>query len=373
MHSIKIKPCLVCLPQPSGADRHMDASDALKALIGRKKSEFHSMVAGAKPVAQSSTAAFVRRGDLAKFSSSSVSSASNSKPSRKRPRDDHPPTGGLSTAEYQRQQRVILLRQKAAAAKRVEEEKQKQRQQEQQEAAQKEVAAAAAAVEEAERSAAAASAHTSSSSSSSSSSSASSTVGISTPKQNDAGAASGSSKTSGSLIAEVPTDEKALDHEDATLQGKNMRRIFKRFVDEWAQDLRDRDDEEKRSALGRDEAKRFKECKDNIRPLFKMSRRGELAVDQRVAIRRISHFIHVGEYVKAHDQYILLAIGNAAWPIGVTMVGIHARGGRERIQSNKIAHAMDDERTLKYLTSIKRLLSYAQRKHPSAPSKMVSM
>ncbi len=104
-----------------------------------------------------------------------------------------------------------------------------------------------------------------------------------------------------------------------------------------------------------------------------MSRSDELAEDQRRAVRIIAHRIHVGEYVKAHDQYILLAIGNAAWPIGVTMVGIHARGGRERIQSNKIAHAMDDERTLKYLTSIKRLITYAQKKYPSSPSKMVAI
>ena len=35
-----------------------------------------------------------------------------------------------------------------------------------------------------------------------------------------------------------------------------------------------------------------------------------------------------GEFVKANDCYIDIAIGRAAWPIGVTMVGIHARAGR---------------------------------------------
>ena len=79
----------------------------------------------------------------------------------------------------------------------------------------------------------------------------------------------------------------------------------------------------------------------------------------------------VREYVKAHDQYMLMAIGNAPWPIGVTAVGIHDRTGRERIGSNKIAHIMDDEGTRKSLNAIKRILTYCQKVFPTDPSKMV--
>ena len=32
-----------------------------------------------------------------------------------------------------------------------------------------------------------------------------------------------------------------------------------------------------------------------------------------------------------------MAIGNSPWPIGATMVGIHARPGRERIASKHVA------------------------------------
>ena len=32
-----------------------------------------------------------------------------------------------------------------------------------------------------------------------------------------------------------------------------------------------------------------------------------------------------------------MAIGNAPWPIGVTMVGIHARTGREKIFAQNVA------------------------------------
>lgn len=35
-----------------------------------------------------------------------------------------------------------------------------------------------------------------------------------------------------------------------------------------------------------------------------------------------------------------MAIGNSPWPIGVTMVGIHARTGREKIFSRNIARIL---------------------------------
>lgn len=58
-------------------------------------------------------------------------------------------------------------------------------------------------------------------------------------------------------------------------------------------------------------------------------------------------------YLYANDFYLRLAIGNAAWPIGVTSVGIHERSAREKIshvmnQSGQ-AHIMNDEATRKYL------------------------
>ena len=67
-----------------------------------------------------------------------------------------------------------------------------------------------------------------------------------------------------------------------------------------------------------------------------------------------------------------LAIGNAPWPIGVTMVGIHERTGREKIESSKVAHVMNDEEQRKYLTSVKRLMTYCQKRFPAPPSKCVS-
>ena len=72
----------------------------------------------------------------------------------------------------------------------------------------------------------------------------------------------------------------------------------------------------------------------------------------------------------ANDQYLLAAIGNSAWPIGLTMVGIHERSGREKIQTNKVEHVMNNELQRKYLTSVKRLITFAQSKRPDVPPSM---
>lgn len=77
------------------------------------------------------------------------------------------------------------------------------------------------------------------------------------------------------------------------------------------------------------------------------------------------------DYLAAMDHYIRMAIGNAPWPIGVTMVGIHERSAREKIYTNSVAHVMNDETTRKYLQSVKRLMTFCQRRYPTMPSKAV--
>ena len=54
-------------------------------------------------------------------------------------------------------------------------------------------------------------------------------------------------------------------------------------------------------------------------------------------------------YDQANDAYLEMAIGNAPWPIGVTMVGIHARTGREKINDRNVAHVLNDETQRKYI------------------------
>lgn len=64
-------------------------------------------------------------------------------------------------------------------------------------------------------------------------------------------------------------------------------------------------------------------------------------------------------------MYSILTTLYRAWPIGVTMVGIHERSAREKLhQSDQQAHILSDEITRKFLQSIKRCLSFAQTRWP---------
>ena len=100
-------------------------------------------------------------------------------------------------------------------------------------------------------------------------------------------------------------------------------------------------------------------CRAHMKPLFKRIKRRELPGDIERALFLVVRAMSGS--AKAADVYVGVAIGNAAWPIGVTMVGIHERSAREKIGAQTQAHAMHDEETRKYLQSVKRLITFAQR------------
>lgn len=153
---------------------------------------------------------------------------------------------------------------------------------------------------------------------------------------------------------------------------ENIYQFFRLQLKSWEQDLRDRPEGVKASAQGKIATKTMKQCKDYIRPLFKLCRKNCIPTDILPNLLEIVRACEDKEFVRANDAYIGLAIGNAAWPIGVTMVGIHERTGRERINSNKQAHVMNNELQRKYLTSVKRLITYCQNCSQVAPSKRVT-
>ena len=85
----------------------------------------------------------------------------------------------------------------------------------------------------------------------------------------------------------------------------------------------------------------------------------------------IVHHMQERQYQRANDSYLRLSIGNAPWPIGVTMVGcvvcpillfvlsdqvnrIHERSAREKISADQVAHVLNDEVSRKYIQSLKR-------------------
>ncbi len=56
---------------------------------------------------------------------------------------------------------------------------------------------------------------------------------------------------------------------------------------------------------------------------------------------KIFHELINRNYIKANEYFLEMAIGNSPWPIGATMVGIHARPGRERIASKHVARKIN--------------------------------
>jgi pre-mRNA-splicing factor 18 len=162
------------------------------------------------------------------------------------------------------------------------------------------------------------------------------------------------------------------DEDDPSDPPKFIYKYLKGLLKEWEQELADRPESVARSVAGRNESKTLKQCKDYIRPLFKLLKSRTLEDGLQFHLMKIVTFAKEGEFVKAHDAYMDVSIGRSAWPIGVTMVGIHARSGRAKIESANVAHVMNSELQRKYLTSVKRLLSYAQKKRVDVdPSKKV--
>lgn len=147
--------------------------------------------------------------------------------------------------------------------------------------------------------------------------------------------------------------------------------FFKRLLNEWNQELSEMPELERRTAKGKQMVATFKQCARYLTPLFKFCRKRALPDDINRALMFIVNCCMERDYRTAVDYYIKLAIGNAPWPIGVTMVGIHERSAREKIYTNSVAHVMNDETTRKYLQSVKRLVTFCQRKYPTVPSKSI--
>mmetsp|Transcript_11356 Transcript_11356/g.15874 ORF Transcript_11356/g.15874 Transcript_11356/m.15874 type:complete len:365 (+) Transcript_11356:142-1236(+) len=140
--------------------------------------------------------------------------------------------------------------------------------------------------------------------------------------------------------------------------------FFKRMLFEWEDELEKRDNEEKRSAKGKMDSATQKQCRQFIKPLFKILKSKSIGNDVFKHILKIVIHCESRNYKLANESYMMLAIGNAAWPMGVTMVGIHERAGRSKIFSQNVAHVLNDETQRKYIQSVKRLMSFCKQKYP---------
>ena len=147
---------------------------------------------------------------------------------------------------------------------------------------------------------------------------------------------------------------------------RQLASYFTMVLKEWDLTLLRRDAEVKESYQGKQAYAAMVQARENMRPLFKKLEKSDLPDSIVEPVVEIVHAAQERRYVDANDGYLRLSIGKAAWPIGVTMVGIHERSAREKLhESDKnAAHIMSDEMTRKYLQSIKRCLSFAQTRWP---------
>lgn len=135
-----------------------------------------------------------------------------------------------------------------------------------------------------------------------------------------------------------------------------------------------RPEDVKRSGQGKMAAATQAQSAQNLKPLFKLLRNRvshigfhsrspshsvmltsqDCAPDVLRGLAEIVHFMQTRSYQKANDSYLRLSIGTAAWPIGVTSVGIHERSSQDKLYVDKIAHVLNDEVSRKWIQAVKR-------------------
>ncbi|OCT49848.1 mRNA splicing factor [Cladophialophora carrionii] len=152
---------------------------------------------------------------------------------------------------------------------------------------------------------------------------------------------------------------------ECTFLYRQIASYFTLLLTEWGRALNERTEEVKQSSSGKQAYQAYLTVLRDLTPLFRQLESGTLDHSLLGSICKILRSTQSRRYVEANDEYLTLSIGKAAWPIGVTMVGIHERSAREKLHDgNAQAHIMSDEVTRKFLQSIKRCISFAQTRWP---------
>lgn len=163
----------------------------------------------------------------------------------------------------------------------------------------------------------------------------------------------------------------AEDKESIEVRCKLVMQFVELILQNWGKKLNSRHDNRKVAAMGKKDAATYNQTRSYLKPLTKRLKKRTLPEDILECLVEIVQHCLERNYVGANDAYLTMAIGNAPWPIGVTMVGIHARTGREKIFSKHVAHVLNDETQRKYIQGLKRLITKCQEYYATAPSRCV--
>ncbi|KAI1747919.1 hypothetical protein F4782DRAFT_395029 [Xylaria castorea] len=166
----------------------------------------------------------------------------------------------------------------------------------------------------------------------------------------------------------VSADAVPQDREGRRYLFRQLASYFTMVLREWeaalAREQREKRQQDETTFAGKAAINAMVSSRANMVPLFRKFESGDLDDDILKPVVEIVQAAQERRYVDANDGYLRLSIGKAAWPIGVTMVGIHERSAREKLHNGERGHVMGDEVTRKYLQSIKRCLTFAQVRWP---------
>lgn len=100
--------------------------------------------------------------------------------------------------------------------------------------------------------------------------------------------------------------------------------------------------------------------KKSLFPMLVKLRKNSLSSEHLTSLMTIMYYIQQRDFLKAEESYMKLSIGNVAWPIGLIGVSIHARAKDSRLEQGQ-ANIMIDEETRKWITGVKRLVTFMGR------------
>lgn len=158
---------------------------------------------------------------------------------------------------------------------------------------------------------------------------------------------------------------------DRTQDMETILQLLQLILKMWEVQLNARSIKEKASTKGKLSLATYNQTQLYLKPLLRKLKNSSLPDDILDSLTLITKHMMEKDYLRASDAYLEMAIGNAPWPIGVTMVGIHARTGREKIFSKNVAHVLNDETQRKYIQALKRLMTKCQLFFPTDPSRCV--
>ncbi len=139
------------------------------------------------------------------------------------------------------------------------------------------------------------------------------------------------------------------------------------ILDKWQTEIQQKQSSEESGTKQRQEL--LHDTKMSLFPLLVKLRKALLPKNQLVSVATILFHLQRQEWDLCLQSYMQLSLGNVAWPIGVTSVGIHARSAHSKIMGTRntrnieaenqgnIATIMLDDSTRKWVTSLKRLIT----------------